>query len=265
MAGERGSPLPEIGVIRSKLSPGRLPSGVVARPALLERLSEGRRCALTLVSAPAGFGKTTLITSWASTAAVAWVSLDKADADPARLWTHLITALSTLEPQVGTTSLAALKAHPDEIERYALPRLLDELPRDGPDIAVVLDDYHLAENSQVNGTLDAFLNYRPARLQLVISTRSDPALGVPRLRASGKLLELRANDLRFDDRELAALLDGVGVPGLTQEEQRRLAEHTGGWPAPLRLLALLIPGEGPWHVPRVALPGEPTGRGLPHQ
>ena len=243
MAGERGSPLPEIGVIRSKLSPGRLPSGVVARPALLERLSEGRRCALTLVSAPAGFGKTTLITSWASTAAVAWVSLDKADADPARLWTHLITALSTLEPQVGTTSLAALKAHPDEIERYALPRLLDELPRDGPDIAVVLDDYHLAENSQVNGTLDAFLNYRPARLQLVISTRSDPALGVPRLRASGKLLELRANDLRFDDRELAAFLDGVGVPGLTQEEQRRLAEHTGGWPAPLRLLALLIPGK----------------------
>jgi len=242
MAGERGSPLPEIGVIRSKVSPGRLPSGVVARPALLERLSEGRRCALTLVSAPAGFGKTTLITSWAATLPVAWVSLDKADADPARLWSHLISALSTMEPLAGTTSLEALRARPDEIEKHALPRLLDELPRDGPDLAVVLDDYHLAENAEINGTLDAFLRYRPARIQLVISTRSDPALGVPRLRASGELLEIRANDLRFDDQELAAFLEGVGVPGLTREEQRRLAEHTGGWPAPLRLLALLIPG-----------------------
>ena len=194
------------------------------------------------------------------------MSLDKADADPARLWTHLITALSTLEPQVGTTSLAALKAHPDEIERYALPRLLDELPRDGPDLAVVLDDYHLAENSQVNGTLDAFLHYRPARLQLVISTRSDPALGVPRLRASGKLLELRASDLRFDDRELAAFLDGVGVPGLTRGGTTTVSPSTPV-AGPLRsgCWHCSSPGRDRGTLPRVALPGEPAGRGLPHQ
>jgi len=237
------SALPESGLIRGKLSPGRLPSGVVSRPALLERLNEGHRCALTLVSAPAGFGKTTVVTAWASElAAVAWVSLDRRDTDPARFWTHVIAALAATEPRAGTTSLAAVKAHPEEIETYALPKLLEELLRDGPRLAVVLDDYHLAETEQINATVEAFMRYRPARIQLVISTRSDPALGVARLRASGELVELRAGDLRFDDRELAAFLDGMGVEGLSEEEQRSLAERTGGWPAPLRLLALLIPG-----------------------
>ncbi len=195
------------------------------------------------MSAPAGFGKTTLVTAWASElASVAWVSLDKGDTDPARLWTHVIAALSATEARAGTMSLAAVKARPDEIEKYALPQLFEELPRDGPDLVLILDDYHLAETAQVNNTIDAFLRYRPARIQLVISTRSDPALGVHRLRASGELVEIRAGDLRFDDEELAAFLRGMGVEGLSDDEQRALAERTGGWPAPLRLLALLIPG-----------------------
>src|SRR4051812_23005912 len=191
---------PESGLIRSKLSPGRLPSGAVSRPALLERLNHGHGCALTLLSAPAGFGKTTLVTSWASELeSVAWVSLDRRDTDPARLWTHVIAALSTTQPRAGTTSLAAVKAHPDEVEKYALPKLLEELVRDGPRLALVLDDYHLAETGQINGAIEAFMRYRPTRIQLVVSTRSDPALGVARLRASGELMELRAGDLRFDD------------------------------------------------------------------
>ena len=237
------SALPTGGLIRSKLSPGRLPSGVVSRPSLLERLSAGERSSLTLVSAPAGFGKTTLVTAWASeVGSVAWVSLDKGDTDPARFWTHVIAALSATEPRAGTSSLAAVKAHAEEVEKYALPQLLEELVRDGPKLALVLDDYHLAETRQINGAVEAFLRYRPARIQLVISTRSDPALGVARLRASGELVEIRAGDLRFDDRELAAFLEGMGVEGLSEAEQRALAERTGGWPAPLRLLALLIPG-----------------------
>ena len=215
----------------------------MSRPSLLERLAAGHRSALTLLSAPAGFGKTTLVTAWASElGAVAWVSLDRGDTDPARFWTHVIAALAVTEPRAGTSSLAAVKAHPEEIETYALPQLLEELPRDGPPLALVLDDYHLAETRQINGAVEALLRYRPARIQLVISTRSDPALGVARLRASGELVELRAGDLRFDDRELAAFLEGMGVAGLSEEEQRALAERTGGWPAPLRLLALLIPG-----------------------
>ena len=237
------SALSEGGLIRGKLSPGRLPSGVVSRPALLERLSGGDHRALTLLSAPAGFGKTTLVTAWAAElTSVAWVSLDRRDTDPARFWTHVIAALAATEPRAGTTSLAAVRAHPEEIEQYALPKLLEELLRDGPGLALVLDDYHLAETAQINGTVEAFMRYRPARIQLVISTRSDPALGVARLRASGELVELRAGDLRFDERELAAFLEGMGVEGLSEEEQKSLAERTGGWPAPLRLLALLIPG-----------------------
>ena len=234
---------PESGLIQSKLSPGRLPGGVVARPALLERLSSGQGRVLTLVSAPAGFGKTTLVTSWVSElGSMAWVSLDKRDTDPARFWTHVIAALAATQPRAGTTSLAAVKAHPEEIETYALPKLLEELLREGPRLAIVLDDYHLAETGEINGAIEAFMRYRPARIQLVIATRSDPGLGLARLRASGELVELRAGDLRFDDRELAAFLEGMGVEGLSEEEQRSLAERTGGWPAPLRLLALLIPG-----------------------
>jgi LuxR family maltose regulon positive regulatory protein len=233
---------PETGLIRSKLSPGRLPGGVVPRPALLERLSAGRLCALTLVSAPAGFGKTTLTAAWASQfGSVAWVSLDKADTDPARFWAHVLAALAIWEPRAGSTSLGAVKARPDEIEKYALPKLFEELPREGPDLAIVLDDYHLAETGTINATVDAFMHYRPTRIQLVISTRSDPALGVARLRASGELMEIRAGDLRFDDEELVAFFRGLGVEGLSEEERRSLTERTGGWPAPLRLLALLIP------------------------
>ena len=237
------SALPETGLIRNKLSLGRLPSGLVPRPALHQRLDAGRRSALTLVSAPAGFGKTTLVTAWAlELSSVAWVSLDKRDTDPARFWGHLIAALAATEPRAGTSSLAAVKAHPEEIEKYALPKLLEELLREGPDLALVLDDYHLAETGQLNAAVDAFMRYRPQRIQLVISTRSDPALGVARLRASGELVEIRAGDLRFDERELAAFLEGMGVEGLSEQEQASLAERTGGWPAPLRLLALLIPG-----------------------
>ena len=258
------SALSEGGLIRGKLSPGRLPSGVVSRPALLERLSGGDHRALTLLSAPAGFGKTTLVTAWAAElTSVAWVSLDRRDTDPARFWTHVIAALAATEPRAGTTSLAAVRAHPEEIEQYALPKLLEELLRDGPGLALVLDDYHLAETAQINGTVEAFMRYRPARIQLVISTRSDPALGVARLRASGELVELRAGDLRFDERELAAFLEGMGVEGLSEEEQKSLAERTGGWPAPLRLLALLIPGRDRAALPRLADPRQPARGGLP--
>src|SRR3954452_10628836 len=243
--GSRPNPLasPESGLIRSKLSPGRLPSGAVSRPALLERLNHGHGCALTLLSAPAGFGKTTLVTSWAlELDSVAWVSLDNRDTDPSRLWTHVIAALAATEERAGRTSLSAVKAHPEEIEKYAIPKLLEELPREGPRLVLVMDDYHLAETQQINATVEAFMRYRPARIQLVISTRSDPALGVTRLRASGELVELRAGDLRFDEQELGVFLEGMGVEGLSEKEQRSLSERTGGWPAPLRLLALLIPG-----------------------
>jgi LuxR family transcriptional regulator, maltose regulon positive regulatory protein len=239
----RRAQLTAFGVIAGKLAPARLPQGWVARPALIECLRAGRGRALTLVSAPAGFGKTTLLTAWANQLGprVAWVSLDRGDADPARLWAHVIAALAAHEPLAGTTSLPALRARPAEIEQFMLPRLLEEIPREGPELTLILDDFHLAESAGVDTGIKSFMDYRPDRVQVVVSTRSDPALGVARLRASGDLAEVRARDLRFDVDDFAAFLDGMGLPGLTPADQHRLVERTGGWPAPLRLLALLLP------------------------
>ena len=234
------------GLIRSKLAPGRLPSGTIARPRLADRLTSGRGCLLTLVSAPAGFGKTTLLTEWVSTRAegsVAWVSLDKADRDPVRLWTHLIAALAGTGRGIGSASSAAVRMRPEEIETFALPILLEELSVEGPEVVLVLDDFQLAETLRTASAIDAFLRYRPARVQVVIATRSDPNLGVARLRASGRLVEVRAEQLRFDEHEIGAFLKGMGHTDLSPDVESQLATQTGGWPAPLRLFALLLPNQ----------------------
>ena len=238
------------GLIRSKLAPHRLPRGVVSRPQLLEELRRGRDRALTLVSAPAGFGKTTLLTEWVETDAAtsfAWVTLDPDDVEPVRLWTHVIAAIAQHESTVGGRSLEALRSNPDRVVDAALPVLIDELAEGTGDLVVILDDFHRAETSEINAQITVFLRYRPARVQLVISTRSDPALGVARLRASAELVEVRAGSLRFDDAEQSRFFDGIGVTGLSPLDQHRLAERTGGWPAPLRLVALLMPDKGREH------------------
>ncbi len=233
----------DAGVIRTKLTPPRLPRGSVSRPHLLSRLREGYDRRLTLVSAPAGFGKTTLLTEWVGSdpTPFAWVTLDPSDAEPVRLWNHIIAAVSRWEPEVGRRSLDILHANPDKVTDAMLPVLFDELATGTANLVVVLDDYHCAESGDVNQQIEAFLRYRPARVQLVIATRSDPALGIARLRAGGELVEIRAESMRFDQTELADFFDGMGVTGLTSSDRARMAERTGGWPAPLRLAGLLIP------------------------
>jgi ATP/maltotriose-dependent transcriptional regulator MalT len=207
----------------------------------------GRHRALTLVSAPAGYGKTTMLTEWAvaedPSGALAWVSLDAGDADPARLWTHIIAALGRARHAEHPQTMAALRAHPDRIIEGVLPVLFDELGSAEDAVVLVLDDYHLAECAAVDEQIGSFLRYRPPRIQLVVATRSDPALGVARLRLSDELVEVRADDLRFDAPEVSRFFDAAGVTGLTESDKRRLAERTGGWPAPLRLAALLIPND----------------------
>ena len=245
-AGRRMTDGPGAGLIRAKLAPNRLPRGSVSRPQLLGELRLGRGRALTLVCAPAGFGKTTLLTEWAGTdaaTAFAWVTLDPGDVEPVRLWTHVVAAIAQHERAAGGRSLDVLRSNPDKVAEAALPVLIEELAEGTGDLVVILDDFHRAETAQINAQISAFLRYRPPRVQLVVSTRSDPALGVARLRASGDLVELRAESLRFDDTELSRFFDGAGVTGLSAMEQRRLSERTGGWPAPLRLAALLMPAD----------------------
>jgi len=234
------------GLIRAKLSPHRLPQGAVHRPDLLDRLRDGRDKTLTLVTAPAGYGKSTLLSEWVATDATtrfAWVSLDAMDSAEMRMWTHVTQSLGGTEPAVGDRSLPALRSNPKHVVDVVLPVLLDELSVGTEPLVLVLDDYHLAENSAINTQVAMFLRYRPARVQVVVSTRSDPDLGVAALRASGDIVELRAEALRFDERELVQFFDGAGVSDLTAFEARRLSERTGGWPAPLRLVALVLPGD----------------------
>ena len=211
---------------------------------MLDVLRSGRGRALTLVCAPAGFGKTTLLTEWAgidAATAFAWVTLDPGDVEPVRLWTQVIAVIAQHERAVGGRSLAALRSNPDRVADAALPVLFEELAEGTGDLVVILDDFHRAETPEISAQVAVFLRYRPPRVQLVVSTRSDPAVGVARLRASGNLAELRAGSLRFDETEVSRLFDGVGVTGLSAMDQRRLSERTGGWPAPLRLAAVLMP------------------------
>lgn len=229
-----------LGVVSAKLAPPRPPRGSVSRPALVEALREGRGRALTLVSAPAGFGKTTLLAEWVQAGPpgrFAWVTLDAGDCEPQRFWAHVVAAL----PGVGDATVAAVRSRPARIVDVALPRLYDELADGVEDVILVLDDYHRAETPEISAQLAEFMRYRPSRVQLVVSTRSDPALGVARLRASGDLVELRADALRFDEAEVARFFDGIGVEGLTSAQEQQLTERTGGWPAPLRLASLLMP------------------------
>ena len=253
-------------MVRAKLVPPRLPRGSVRRPGLLDTLRAGRGRSLTLVSAPAGFGKTTLLAEWAQTdltGRFAWVSLDAGDCEPERFWSHVAAALSGVEPRVTGATVAAMRARPRRIGDVAMPRLFDALARGDDDLVLVLDDYHRAETPEISALLAEFLRYRPERVQLVVSTRSDPALGVARLRAGGDLVEVRADALRFDEAEVASFFDGIGLAGLTPAEGHQLAERTGGWPAPLRLASLLMPERGRADVHRAVLRREPARRRLP--
>jgi len=235
----------------AKLAPQRMPRGAIRRPALVEILGQSGGATLTLICAPAGFGKTTLLTEWVETArmsapatAFAWVTLDSRDTEPVRFWRHVIAALAGAATGVGERSLEAMRAGPDRILDAALPLLLDDLGRVEAPIVLILDDYYRAETLEIDVAVDQVLSYRPHCLQVVVATRSDPALGIARLRASGSLVELRADSLAFSDDEASRFLLGMGVTGLSEEGERSLVHRAGGWPAPLRIAALLMPASG---------------------
>jgi LuxR family maltose regulon positive regulatory protein len=216
--------------------------GSVARPRLDEQL--GRRSRLTLVSAPAGFGKTTLVGSWlaghaaATGARVAWVSLDASDRAPEAFWTYVLTALDRAAPGTGSAGLAALGAgQPAEV---ALAAVLNELSVLPDDVVLVLDDYHLAEGPPIQAGMAFLLERLPPQLRLVISTRADPALPVARLRARGELTEVRAADLRFTDDEASAFLAGATGLSLGVDDVAALGHRTEGWIASLQLAAISL-------------------------
>jgi LuxR family maltose regulon positive regulatory protein len=238
-------------LLETKLYIPRSGRGLVPRQRLSERLDRGTTSKLMLVSAPAGFGKTTLLTEWLAARPTphstderlaAWLSLDPSDGDPASFWTYVIAALRTAAPGVGDTALALLHApRPPPIETV-LTTLLNDLAAAAGDIVLVLDDYHVIDARKVQDGVAFLLDHLPPSLHLVIASRADPALPLPRLRARGELVEIRAAELRFTPDEAAAYLNGMMGLQLTSRDVAALEGRTEGWIAALQLAALSMQG-----------------------
>jgi LuxR family maltose regulon positive regulatory protein len=219
---------------------------LVSRSRLSERLHNGAESALTLVSAPAGFGKTTLLAEWLAADAVdgraaAWLSLDQRDNDPALFWTYVIAALQTAAPAVGAGALS-LVASPQSSMEATLATLLNDLHGIPHEVVLVLDDYHVIEAHDVHEGMAYLLANLPPQMRLVIASRADPPLPLARLRARGELVEIRAADLRFTPDEAARYLNGVMGLDLTTADVVALEGRTEGWIAALQLAALSIQG-----------------------
>jgi LuxR family maltose regulon positive regulatory protein len=213
---------------------------------LSRRLDRGSQARLTLVSAPAGFGKTTLLTAWLAATespdrAVAWLSLDPGDGRPATFWTYVITALQSAVPGLGADVLPLLQSAQPPIETV-LAAVLNELSAAPTDVDVVLDDYHQVDGPEIGSGMAFLLDHLPPQIHLVISSRSDPALPLARLRARGELVEVRAADLRFTPEEVAAYLNDVIGLNLGVRDIATLEGRTEGWIAALQLAAVSMQG-----------------------
>jgi len=232
-------------LLATKLHVPRSRAQLVPRSHLVERLRRGMEYPLTLVSAPAGFGKTTLLSQWLaeSVAPVAWLSLEPEDNDPARFLTYLVAALQTVDAQVGTTALELLRSpQPPPPETVVTLLTNDLLRRAVHDFALVLDDYHVITAEPLHRALTALVEYSPPQLHLVLATRADPPLPLSRLRARGQLLEVRSSDLRFSAQEASAFLRISMEVDLPPEQIAALERRTEGWIAGLQLAALAMRG-----------------------
>lgn len=233
-------------MIATKLYVPRLRSGLVARPRLSERLRRGADSKLTLVSAPAGFGKTTLLAEWLGATSggdrrVAWLSLDPADNEPASFWTGVVATLQSAVPGIGSAALELIASMPLPTEGV-LTSVLNDLAAALEDVWLVLDDYHLVGSHEVGNGMVFLLEHLPPHVHVVISTRADPDLPLSRWRAGGDLVEIRAAELRFTPEEAASYLNEVAGLDLAAADVAALEQRTEGWIAALQLAALSIQG-----------------------
>lgn len=213
---------------------------VVLRSRLIEHLDEGLDRKVTIISAPAGFGKSTLLGEWVAGCGrpAAWLSLDERDDDPTRFLTYLVAALQTIAPNMGSGVLGALQSPQPPPAESILVALLNEIIAQPDDLVLVLDDYHVIDARAIDDALAFLLEHLPPGMHLAVATREDPNLPLARLRARGQLTEVRASDLRFTLSETAEFLQGVMGLDLSEEEIAALETRTEGWIAGLQLAAL---------------------------
>jgi len=238
--------------IETKLYPPGVRAEWVERSALIEELAQ-TTAKLVLVDAPAGFGKTTLVAQWRSAAAetrpFAWVSLDRGDSDPGRLWWYVVSALTRACPEIdGEAILAELRAQAPEFPKSVLPMLANELAALSAPVVLVLDDYHVIRDRGCHEQVAFLLLHLPPTAQLVLITRADPSLPLARLRAAGEMAEMRARELRFTPAEAAELLRAVAGIELSEPDLSQLMERTEGWPAGVYLAAISLRGHPSPHA-----------------
>jgi len=227
-------------VTKLRIPPTR--AKMVLRPRLTERLNEGMKRKLTLVQAPAGFGKTTLLSEWGrqSKSPVAWVSLDKGDNDPVRFCAYFLAALQTIQAGIGGDVRSLLHSPQPAPIQNILTVLINEIVTVPDDFALVLDDYHVINAQPIHSAMAFLLDHLPPQMHLVIATRARPPLLLARLRAQRQLTELAAGDLRFLLDEAAHFLNQVMGLDLSPENVAALQEYTEGWIAGLQLVALSV-------------------------
>ncbi|MBT7155634.1 MAG: helix-turn-helix transcriptional regulator [Deltaproteobacteria bacterium] len=216
----------------------------ILRPLLIEQMNKGLHRKLTLISAPAGFGKTTLVSQWAANSKrpVAWLSVDEGENDPVRFLVYLISAMQTIVAKIGEGALDMLQSPQPPPTEAILTVLLNEFTTIPDNCILVLDDYHVIDAQPVDNALTFLLDYLPQQFHLVIATREDPGFPLARLRARGQLTELRATDLRFTPSEAAEFLNRVMELNLSAENITALETRTEGWIAGLQLAAISMKG-----------------------
>ena len=234
-------------LLTTKLYVPRAHPNLVPRPRLGKLLAEGMSRKLTLISAPAGFGKTTLLSEWrmihsASGWPIGWVSLDEGDNDLTRFLSYFIASLQTIDSDAGEDALLFLRSPQLPPVETIMTVLINGVAQISEDFALVLDDYHLITNETIHRAIAFLLENLPPQVHLVIASRADPPLPLSRMRAHGQMTEIRAADLRFTPEEVAAFLKGTMGLDLPEESIATLEERTEGWVAGLQLAALSARG-----------------------
>jgi LuxR family maltose regulon positive regulatory protein len=235
------------GLLKTKLFAPPPRPNQVPRKSLLDKLNHAQEtgAACALVSAPAGFGKTTLVGDWARASGrpFAWLALDEGDNDPLRFWRYVDAALQTIDPRIGESLRPALYSTQAPVIQQIITGLVNDIINIEQDFILVLDDYHVIEQAGVHESLNLLLDHLPPQIQLVVATRSDPPLNLARRRGRGQIVEIRASDLRFTSDETAAFLNQTMQLGLTDDDIVALGQRTEGWIAGLQMAALSMQDE----------------------
>ncbi|HET8842081.1 MAG TPA: hypothetical protein VFN35_11475, partial [Ktedonobacteraceae bacterium] len=265
-------------LVTSRLYPPRLPPVLLRRQQLLDRFATWRSYKLTLLMAPAGFGKTTLVNSWLaerqrsdSAEQIAWITLAPDDNNPLYFWRTLIVACQTWEPHLGEKALIQLPSTLQPLFKSVsletiLIQLLNDLARQEKESILVLDDYHLIEEPQIHAAMSFFLEHLPGNLHIVIATRSEPPLPLVRWRAQGVVQEMHASHLRFSLEETSEFLKQTFARQLSSTSLQELHTFLNGWAAGLRLLTFTLQEYSEQEIERALLTfGKHTGGTLPQK